>query len=174
MWRRKALGVLAGLGAAALAACSTVGVMEVIRWEKPQFSYLDARLDDVSFKRVNLILRFKVTNRNSTGLKNVFANYEVALDGRRVSRGSDVPIDIPAGESVIQLPAEVLYKDASQALGPLLRRYWQGDKTLPLDLHITLYGKPTLYSGQNQGELFSFTHSIDKRIDVPLSREPRP
>ena len=162
------------LGAAVLVACSGVGMVQAIRWEKPEFSYLDARLDDVSLKKLNLILRFKVVNRNSTGLKNVFASYDVSFEGHRITRGSDVPIDIPSGESVIQVPAEIGYKEATQVLGPLLRRYWQGDRTVPLDLHITLYGKPTLYNGQNQGELFSFTHTIDKRVDVPLSREPRP
>jgi LEA14-like dessication related protein len=164
-WRIGTIGALV-MG---LAACSSASLMQAAVWEKPQFSYLDTQLQEVSAQKIRLLLRFNAKNNNIVGIKNAWASYEVSLDGHKISQGSDMAVSLlPHGDSVIQVPADIVYQDAAQALAQVLKHVAQGDKTLPLDVHVTLYGKPTVYNGLAEGTLNAFNYSTDKRIDVPL------
>ena len=160
------------LGLCLIAGCNPVSMMQVLRPEKPEIKYIDYKLKSVTSKQVNFVLNFSVKNPNQIGLKNIAINYELSTEGQKILSGHETDLAlIPSGESIIQIPAEIVYTDAFKVMGPIAERLWNQSKTLPIDVHVSIDGKPTLYDGFGAGELFSFNYSTTRHIEVPLPQD---
>ena len=155
-----------------ITGCSPVSLIQALHPENPDIKYIDYTLKSISAKQVNFVLNFSVKNPNQIGLKDITINYELFTEGRKILSGRETDLAlIPSGESMIQVPAEITYADALKIIGPLAERLWSQSKTLPVDAHVSINGKPTLYDGFSTGELFSFNYSTTRHIEVPLPQD---
>jgi len=153
-------------------ACTSSNLIQALQLEKPEIHFIDYKIKNVNAKQVNLVLNFNVSNPNKIGLKNVFIDYELFTEGHKIVAGheSDMVL-VPSGDSVVQVPAEMAYADLAKVLGPVAEHVLRQDKTLPVDAHVTIYGKPTIYSGFGIDDFFAFNYSTTRHLEVPLPQD---
>jgi len=155
-----------------LAGCTAMSLIASTKIRKPDFKYVDYRAGDPELRKVTIYLEFNATNPNKIGLRNVFASYELYAEDNRFLKGNDIALTLaPSGETRVEVPAEVVYRDFFRALGPAAREILSGSKTLPVTAKVTIFGKPTVYTETENGSLFSFSYTTTEIINVPIPRD---
>ncbi|MDH4276068.1 MAG: LEA type 2 family protein, partial [Gammaproteobacteria bacterium] len=138
----------------------------------PSIEYVNHTLRDVNLTQATIDANLKAKNPNEIGLKNVFLSYELYVEGKRFLKGSDIAVALtPKGESMINVPAVVVYKDIYNAVGPVAERILMNQKSVAVTIIATLYGNPTVYNEVEQGSLFQFSMTMEKTVDVPLPQD---
>lgn len=168
---RRCLVCLAPVLLTAVAGCTALGLLATTSLKKPQIRYQEHRLGQATLTQVHAEITLMAENPNAIGLKNVFVNYELFIQGHRFMTGKDVQVTLaPQAVTLIQVPADIVYSDLLAALGPTALDILQGRKTLPVDVHLTVRGEPTLYDDQKEGALLAFSFNLDRSIEVPVPR----
>ena len=152
-----------------LAGCTVVNLLKESRLKKPNIKYVSHELGEPTLEKVPLFLHFNAHNKNDVGLKNVFVNYELLSEGKRFLKGENIELTlVPKGDTKIIVPADIVYKDILDALGSVAEGVFSGKKTLRVLANVNVYGTPTVYSGDEEGALFSFSYSTSEVIDIPI------
>jgi LEA14-like dessication related protein len=113
--------LLATLALVVSVSCTSLGRIVIA---PPQVSLAAVGLKDVTSTGATIVFSVKVENPNSYSLKVKNVRYEVQLNEREFSRGSiELPPEVPAkGQSVIDIPVPVFYRDLFARLVDLLAK----------------------------------------------------
>lgn len=141
--------------------------------ESPKVKYLDHKIKKLTKDDVEVDVNLLAHNPNSIGLKNVFVNYELYMEGKQFFKGKDIALALePKKETKIKLPVKILYKGIFKSLGPIYKKLIGKAKHLPVEIRAHVYGKPTIYNEyKDGGKLFTFNHNEKKIIQIPIPRE---
>ncbi len=114
-----------------LPGCSSLGRAVLA---PPQASLVAVGLKEITAVGATVVFSVRVENPNAYALKVNAVRYEVLLNDQELSRGRiDQPQEVPGkGQSVIDIPVPVLYRDLFARLTDLLakkasRYYIKGD-----------------------------------------------
>lgn len=155
-----------------ITGCTAKRLIESTGISKPEIKYVSYKAERPTSDHVDVTLNFNALNPNRIGLKNVFVNYELSIDGKRFLTGSDIAIIlVPDGQTSIQVPAEIVYSDIIKVLGPSALGIWRGNKSIPVVANVTIFGRPTIYNEVESGTFFAFRNSITKVIDIPIPQD---
>lgn len=164
--------ILMLLMAALFSGCTAMKLLESAKIKKPEVKYVNYRIGNPDLQKVPVYLNFNAHNPNEIGLKNVFVSYELYTEGNRFLKGDDIELSLaPNGDTRIEVSAEIIYKDVLIALGPVARKVWFGQKTLPVMAKVNIFGKPTVYNGAEEGGLFSFAYNTTQTVDIPIPQD---
>ncbi len=137
----------------------------------PEVKYIDHHINKVTSQLIHIDVNLMAHNPNAIGLKNVFVNYEVYTQGKRLIRGNDVAITLSPNQSTtIKVPVQIRFKEVLGALGPLYKNLIGKKQHLSVEIRAIIYGKPTVYNESGGGSLFSFHLQENKIIKIPLPR----
>jgi LEA14-like dessication related protein len=155
-----------------LPSCTFYRLVGSTKLKTPEFTILGCEVRKVSARQANLDFIVSAYNPNPIGLRNIYINYELSTEGKRLMKGRDVSVELaPNSENRIIVPAEVELDDLVRALGPLLERILSHQKTVPITIDALIHGKPTVYNEYEKGSLFSFEKRVTKTVDVPLPKD---
>ncbi len=157
------------LASSLMFGCSTLKSALAPKIHKPEIEYIDYKIGGSTTKNILVYLHFKAHNPNKIGLKNTITNYEVFIGENRLIQGETVKFDLKAdGDTPIVVPAEIFFNDSFKTLSKISSDILQGKRSIPIQVKVTIAGTPTLYNDYNNGELFSYTFTTNKTIDVPI------
>ena len=140
--------------------------------ESPKVKYLDHKIKKLTKDDVEVDVNLLAHNPNSIGLKNVFVNYELYMEGKKFFKGENISLALePKKGTKIKLPIKIMYKGIFKSLGPIYKKLIGKAKHLPVEIRAHVYGKPTVYNKYHGGKLFSFNHNEKKIIQIPIPRE---
>ena len=161
------------LGIATLVGgCTALDLLTKSRLQKPEFKYIKHTVAVPTLEDVIVNLEIDAYNPNAIGLKNIFLDYELGYEGKRVVSGQRIELQLaPQAHTTIPVPVKVVYKEIYNAVGPAVRDIIIGKNSLPLDITLKIYGNPTVYNDIQTGNLFSFSHTINQRVDVPIPKD---
>lgn len=153
-------------------SCTFYKLASTTKLKPPEFAIVGCEIKSISSNHANLDLFVSAYNPNPVGLKNVYLNYELSTQGRRLMKGRDVRIELdPLSETTLVVPSEIEFSDIINAMGPLLDRILSRQMTIPITVNAIFHGRPTLYNEHEQGSLFSFEKRVSKTVEVSLSRD---
>lgn len=140
--------------------------------ESPKVKYLDHKVTNITADNVQIDVNLLAHNPNPIGLKNVFVNYELYIEGKNFFKGENIALALePKKETKIKLPVKIMYKGIFKSLGPVYKKLVGKAKNLPVEIRAHVYGKPTVYNKYHGGKLFSFNHNEKKIIQIPIPRQ---
>jgi LEA14-like dessication related protein len=140
--------------------------------EPPEVAYRTVDVLRVDERAAKLQIGLQAKNPNSVGLQNVRLSYTLVHEDRPFLKGNDLLVDLsPNASTLLEVPAEVVYRDALAASRSLLQRAMAGEKTFPVRIDLVVSGNPTLYDSTRSGSLFPFTVNVSRTVDVPIPRE---
>ncbi|MDC0255201.1 LEA type 2 family protein [Bacteriovoracales bacterium] len=140
--------------------------------ESPKVKYIDHKIKKLTKDDVQVDVNLLAHNPNPIGLKNVFVNYELYMEGKKFFKGENISLALaPKKETKIKLPVKIMYKGIFKSLGPIYKKLVGKAKSLPVEIRAHVYGKPTVYNKYHGGKLFSFNHNEKKIIQIPIPRE---
>ncbi len=153
-----------------LTGCTFSKILIESKMKPPKVTYSHHKVTGVTEKSATVDVFFKADNPNEVGLINVFVNYRLAVEGKRFFSGKDISVKLkPKGVTELKVPVKVVYKDAFKVLGKVAETIILDEKTIPVRVDATIYGKPTAYNQVESGTLpFKFKMDISQTIDVPL------
>jgi LEA14-like dessication related protein len=113
MTNRRQLLVLATLGLAVLAGCSSLERYAKKAFQKPRLTFKTARLANASLADATVDLVYQVENPNPLGLSLASVDYAFFVEGKQVVAGSPPKgLDLPArGRAELVFPANVRFAD---------------------------------------------------------------
>jgi LEA14-like dessication related protein len=149
-----------------------MGLVSSSKLKKPEFKYVSARPAGTTENSATVVLSVSAQNPNSIGLRNVFADFELSTQGKQFAKGHEVPVTLaPNGETMIEVPTEVVFSEVIKALGPVGARIAFGARSIPMEAHVRFYGRPTVYNEIQESSLFSFNYDMNIKFDVPVPKE---
>ena len=149
--------------------CSTLKLALSPKIIKPEIKYIDYKIGEPTTEKILVYLHFNAHNPNKIGLKNTIASYELFIGEKRLIQGETIKFDLKSnGDTEIIVPTEIFFNDSFKTLSKISSDILIGKRTIPVQIKVTISGTPTLYNNYNNGELFSYTFSTDKTIDVPV------
>ncbi len=152
-----------------LSGC-TFGRLLTTPFEKPVFTYVGSELVSATPSQALVNFHFSAYNPNPAGLKNAVVSFELSVQGKRFSTGTDVPFELIAnGETVITIPAVIIYRDLFPVLGSVVERLISGGNTIPLTISTVFSGKPAIFVEEHQETKIAFEMNIIKTIEIPLT-----
>ncbi len=155
-----------------LPSCTFYKLASTTKLKPPEFTIVGCEIKGISSNYATLDLFVSAYNPNAVGLKNVYLDYELSTQGRRLMKGRDISIELaPLSQNTLAVPSEVEFSDIVNAMGPLLDRILSRQMTIPITVNAVFHGRPTLYNEHEQGSLFSFERRVTKTIELSLSKD---
>ncbi|MBD3183155.1 hypothetical protein GF312_12745 [Candidatus Poribacteria bacterium] len=99
-----------------ITSCAMLNSFVGDRVQKPQVSFVSAKLDGLSFDRANLLFDLQISNPNSVGLKMAGFDYDLLINNNSFIKGNQQKnLQIaPKGQSTVQLPLSVSFVELYQ------------------------------------------------------------
>ena len=161
--------IILTLASSLMFGCSALKLALSPKIQEPEIKYIDYKIGRPTTKNILVYLHFNAHNPNKIGLKNTTASYEFFIGENRLIKGETLKFDLkPNGDTKIVVPAEIFFNDSFKTLSKISSDILLGKRTIPVQIKVTIAGTPSLYNDYNNGELFSYTFSTDKTIDVPI------
>ena len=151
-----------------LSGCGLTKLMTT-KLEKPTFTYTQFEVVETSQTQATVNFTFSAHNPNEVGLKNVFVSYELFVEGQKLMTGNIINLDLPPkSDTMIKVPAVILYADFLPVIGSVAGRMLSGQKTIPLTVNAVFTKKPAVYDETGAEQSFSFETKLNKTVDFPL------
>ncbi|RXJ74912.1 hypothetical protein CS022_01600 [Veronia nyctiphanis] len=143
-----------------------------MEFEEPTFTYKDYDISNVTPQEVTAVFNVEAANPNAYGVNEIFADYELFVEGNRLVQGSKLDINLNANQtSDIQIPATIRYDELLKPLGAVTRQVLLGKASIPVDVELKIYGQPSLSSGFLDISPFPINRTIKKTIDIPIPKD---
>ena len=153
-------------------ACTAVRLIQSTKIIKPEIKYDRYEVGNPTQKKTPVYLKFSAHNPNAIGLTNVFVSYELYAEKKRFLKGDNVALTLaPKGDTVIVVPAEIIYEDVVKVLGPLAETILRGKDTFPVEVAVKVFGTPTVYNEVEAGALFAFDFATTRSVEVPIPQD---
>jgi hypothetical protein len=161
-------------GGLVFSGCAFFRLVSGSKLKVPQFEYVRCDLKSVSERSALLDITVSAKNPNAIGLRNVYVDYELFTEGKRFLHGSQLAVELsPNGTTQLHVPAEVVYAEVAQVLGPVAAQVLMDRKTLPVRIDAVVHGKPTVYNEVEEGALFQFSWKVSRTEEVPIPQEQK-
>ncbi len=155
-----------------LASCTAIKLIQQTKIVDPQIDFIDYKVGKASDKKVVVNLNFNANNPNEIGITNLFINYELYYQKKRLLKGDNIKLSLsPKADTKIIIPVEFIYQDIFRVAESFAKKLFSSAKTIPILVKVTIFGDPTIYNNKESGNLFSFETSFDQTIDVPIPRD---
>jgi hypothetical protein len=154
-----------------LTGCTAARLLTT-RFEKPVFTYAGTELISTSQREAVVNFLFSAHNPNNAGLKNASVSYELSVEGKRFLTGTNIPFDlIPNSDTIITIPATIVYRDLSPVMGSVVERILSGKKSIPISIEAVFSGKPAIFTEEGSEKSISFEMRLMKTAEIPLVRD---
>lgn len=156
-----------GMSSCAFMRLATSGKMKV-----PTFAYVRCEVKSVTPSQTNVDFILSSYNPNEVGLKNVSVSYELFNEGKRFLKGNDVRIELsPKDTTRIVIPAEIVYREIINVIGPAAEKVLLGSRTIPVRIDAVISGDPTLYNSKEEGSLIPFSLKVSRTEEIPIPQD---
>ena len=153
-------------------SCTFFRLLRTNKIKNPTFSYIKCELKEINDNRAKIEIFLSSYNPNDIGLKNISVNYELFNDDKRFLKGDGIKIALnPKDTTRIVIPAEIIYRDVFNVIGPVAEKIILGRKLIPVRIDAVIFGNPTLYNEKEEGSLFSFSLKVSRTENIPIPED---
>ncbi|MFD2180424.1 LEA type 2 family protein [Veronia pacifica] len=140
--------------------------------KEPTAEYKSFNIRSVTAKKIALDVILEANNPNNVGLKNLFVDLDVSIEGKRLLKSVNSEIALNAsGKSDIRLPIEIVYEELFNSAGAIAGNILRNDSSIPVQLKYRLHGKPTMKDHPISLIPLSVDQESEKTISIPLPED---